>query len=191
MSQVFLRTTIAGCGVALLFTSIACNRVNDGEADIEMSPREALIARAAALELGTPYVPPPGDALTHHTSGFAKVLCSAVFITGLDADFAAESIGYFQSPYDERAKVTERVVDLEKKEWQLVDIPLESFDLDVITRIGFWGRVQGTFYVDDLRLVAVAAPARPPVATTVLEEQPHRATARLLSGAELSQSVQR
>ena len=90
MSQVSLRTTIAGCGVALLFTSIACDRVSDGEAEIELSPRDALIARAASLELDTPYVPPPGDALTHHTSGFAKVLCSAVFITGLDADFAAE-----------------------------------------------------------------------------------------------------
>ena len=119
MSQVSLRTTISGCVVALLLISVACNRVSDGEADIELSPRDALIARAAALELDTPYVPPPGDALTHHTSGFAKVLCSAVFITGLDADFAAESIGYFQSPYDERAKVTDRVVDLEKKEVRL------------------------------------------------------------------------
>ena len=119
MSQVSLRTTIAGCVVALLLTSVACNRVSDSEADIELSPRDALIARATALELDTPYVPPPGDALTHHTSGFAKVLCSAVFITGLDAGFAAESIGYFQSPYDERAKVTERVVDLEKKEVRL------------------------------------------------------------------------
>ena len=44
----------------------------------------ALYTRAAALELDTEYVPPPGDPLHHHTAGFAKVLCSAVFITGLD-----------------------------------------------------------------------------------------------------------
>src|SRR5450759_4221821 len=54
------------------------------------SAGDALIARAKSLELNTPYVPPPGDPLDHHTSGFAKIMCSAVFITGLDADFAAE-----------------------------------------------------------------------------------------------------
>ena len=51
------------------------------------SPREALIARAKSLELDTVYVPPPGDPLSHHTAGFAKVMCSAVFVTGLDPDF--------------------------------------------------------------------------------------------------------
>ena len=59
----------------------------------------ALIARATSLELDTPYVPPPGDPLEHHTAGFAKIMCSAVFITGLDPDFAAENVGYFTSPY--------------------------------------------------------------------------------------------
>ena len=59
----------------------------------------ALIARAKSLELDTPYVPPPGDPLEHHASGFAKIMCSAVFITGLDPDFAAENVGYFTAPY--------------------------------------------------------------------------------------------
>src|SRR5712691_6127009 len=73
--------------------------------------RDALIARAKSLELNTPYVPPPGDPLEHHTSGFAKIMCSAVFITGLDPDFAAENVGYFTSPYAERAKVGKPVID--------------------------------------------------------------------------------
>ena len=34
---------------------------------------EALIARAKSFELDTPYVSPPGDALEHHTAGFAKI----------------------------------------------------------------------------------------------------------------------
>jgi CubicO group peptidase (beta-lactamase class C family) len=72
---------------------------------------EALIARARSLELDTPYVPPPGDPLEHHTAGFAKIMCSAVFITGLDPDFAAENVGYFTSPYAERKKVGKPVVD--------------------------------------------------------------------------------
>jgi len=73
--------------------------------------REALIARARSLEFDTPYVPPPGDPLEHQTAGFAKVMCSAVFITGLDPDFAAENVGYFTGPYLERARVGKPVVD--------------------------------------------------------------------------------
>lgn len=75
------------------------------------TPREALIARAKALELTTPYVLPPGDALAHHAAGFAKVMCSAVFITGLAPDFAAENVGYFTAPYAERAKLGKPVID--------------------------------------------------------------------------------
>jgi CubicO group peptidase (beta-lactamase class C family) len=56
-------------------------------------------------------VPPPGDPLEHHTAGFAKIMCSAVFITGLDPDFAAENVGYFTSPYAERAKVRKPIID--------------------------------------------------------------------------------
>jgi hypothetical protein len=73
--------------------------------------KEALIARAKSFELDTPYVPPPGDPLEHHTAGFAKIMCSAVFITGLDPEFAAENVGYFTSPYAERAKVGKPVID--------------------------------------------------------------------------------
>src|SRR5713101_7132403 len=76
-----------------------------------VSSRDALIARAKSLELNTPYVPPPGDPLEHHTAGFAKIMCSAVFVTGLDPDFAAENVGYFTSPYAERAKVGKPVID--------------------------------------------------------------------------------
>jgi len=80
------------------------------------STKDALVARAKALELSTPYEPPPGDALHHHTAGFAKVMCSAVFVTGLDPDFAAENVGYFTGPYAERAKVGKPVVDRGKGE---------------------------------------------------------------------------
>src|SRR5437867_11657879 len=75
------------------------------------SRRQALLARAKALELSTPYVPPPGDPLEHHTAGFVKIMCSAVFISGLDPAFAAENVGYFTSPHAERAKVGKPVID--------------------------------------------------------------------------------
>ena len=75
------------------------------------SPLAVLLARAKALEIDTPYVPPPGDALEHHASGYAKVMCSAVFVTGLDPEFAAENIGYFTGPYAERARLGKPVID--------------------------------------------------------------------------------
>src|SRR5689334_4957481 len=78
--------------------------------------KAALIARAKKYELDTRYVPPPGDPLEHNTSGYAKTMCSAVFITGLDPDVAAESVGYFTGPYEERSKVGKPVVDRQKKE---------------------------------------------------------------------------
>jgi CubicO group peptidase (beta-lactamase class C family) len=81
-----------------------------------MSSDQELIARARPLELDTPYVPPPGDPLEHNTSGYAKTMCSAVFITGLDPAVAAESVGYFTGPYAERKKVSAPVVDRDKKE---------------------------------------------------------------------------
>ncbi|MES2796425.1 MAG: serine hydrolase [Bacteroidota bacterium] len=78
--------------------------------------RKKLIARGAQLELKTAvYKAPPGDALSHSTSGYAKIMCSAVFITGLKPDFAAENLGYFVSPYADRAKVGKPVIDYEKK----------------------------------------------------------------------------
>src|SRR3954453_7116262 len=81
-------------------------------ASVAQTPtKEALVARAKSFELDTPYVPPPGDPLTHHAAGFAKVMCSAVFLTGLAPDFAAENVGFFTAPYPERAKLEKPVID--------------------------------------------------------------------------------
>ena len=82
----------------LLSLLLAILGISTAAAEEPLSIQEALIARAKSLELDTPYVPPPGDPLEHHTAGFAKVMCSAVFITGLDSEFAAENVGYFTSP---------------------------------------------------------------------------------------------
>ncbi|HMK85638.1 MAG TPA: serine hydrolase [Steroidobacteraceae bacterium] len=69
------------------------------------------LARDRTLELPTAYVPPPGEPLEHHAAGFAQVMCSAVFITGLDPTFAAENVGYFTAPYEERKRLGTPVVD--------------------------------------------------------------------------------
>ena len=96
--------------IAGIVTTLAAGTVASQE---RLSPTDALIARAKSFELDTPYVPPPGDPLEHHTSGFAKIMCSAVFMTGLSPEFAAGNVGYFTSPYRERAKVGKPVIDRE------------------------------------------------------------------------------
>ena len=95
--------------VALL---MAAGLVSDSAAQ---EGREAMLARAAEAELDTEYEAPPGDALWHHTAGFAKTLCSAVFVTGLDPAFAAENVGFFSSPYEHRAHVTAMEVDRDQR----------------------------------------------------------------------------
>src|SRR5262249_28839327 len=70
-----------------------------------------LLERARSFELNTPYVAPAGDPLEHHAAGFAKVMCSAVFITGLDPDFAAANVGFFTGPYEARAQLAKPVID--------------------------------------------------------------------------------
>ncbi len=77
--------------------------------------RAKMLVRADSFSLRPPFKAPPGDALSHNTSGFAKIMCSAVFITGLNPEFAAENVGYFTSPYPERAKVGKPVIDYQKK----------------------------------------------------------------------------
>lgn len=78
-------------------------------------PRAALIARGESLKLPGEFVIPPGDPLSHATAGFAKILCSNVFLSGLDPDFAAGNTGFFSAPREPRSQVTERVVDDENK----------------------------------------------------------------------------
>src|SRR6266478_9953207 len=81
--------------------------------------RQELIERARSFELNTSYVPPPGDPLEHYASGYAKIMCSSVFITGLDPAFAAENVGYFTAPYAERAKLGTPKIDREKRTVQV------------------------------------------------------------------------
>jgi CubicO group peptidase (beta-lactamase class C family) len=70
-----------------------------------------VIARGQRLDLGGDYVLPPGDPVTHFGAGMAKVLASNIFLTGLEPGFAAEHVGYFTAPYEERGHVVDIDVD--------------------------------------------------------------------------------
>jgi CubicO group peptidase (beta-lactamase class C family) len=103
-----------GSGLGLALAAFAASAASAASAQTPASDA-ALIARAKSFELDTPYVPPPGDPLQHHTAGYAKVICSAVFITGLDPEFAAENVGFFTGPYAERRLVGKPVIDRANK----------------------------------------------------------------------------
>ncbi|HEY1912786.1 MAG TPA: serine hydrolase [Vicinamibacterales bacterium] len=132
-------------------------------APLLMPDAKTLIARAAPLELPTPYEPPPGDPLEHNTSGYAKTMCSAVFITGLDPDVAAESVGYFTGPYAARKLVGKPVVDREKKE---VRITLPSNVTVTARYFGSQGCIALPRGSDDVFFKPVAVPRNLPDAKT-------------------------
>jgi CubicO group peptidase (beta-lactamase class C family) len=144
----------------LLQTSTACQThaasVHSAASATPLTPaerRDALIARAKSLELNTPYVPPPGDPLVHYTAGFAQIMCSGVFITGLDPEFAAENVGYFVSPYAQRAKVGKPVVDRASKS---IQITLPSGVVRTAKYLGDQGCVTFPVGQDQLNFTPVA-----------------------------------
>ncbi|MBS1810129.1 MAG: serine hydrolase [Acidobacteria bacterium] len=127
------------------------------------SPRDGMLERAKALEVKTPYVPPPGDPLAHHASGFAKTMCSAVFITGLDPDFAAENVGYFTAPYAERAKVGRPVIDRVNK---LVHVTLPNGVTRTAKYLGSQGCVTLPLGKDTLNFTPLTVKSKLPDPTT-------------------------
>ena len=100
-----------------LFLLFACGQTDDAEPATGATddPTAALIARGDSLEIPGEWTIPPGDPLVHATAGFAKILCSNVFLSGLDPDFAAENTGFFSSPPELRGTVTDTVVDYENR----------------------------------------------------------------------------
>src|SRR4029453_10638361 len=62
---------------------------------------------------------PPGDRLELETAGFAKILCSAIFITGRELETAADQDGFFVSPPASRSKIATTVVDHQAHEARL------------------------------------------------------------------------
>ncbi len=118
------RSTWIGCAVfpALL---AACGG-GEGESFREracaddMSLDACLVFRAAQYETDTERIPPPGGMdpdrwIEHEASGFAKVLCSAVFLTGLDFEDAQEQIGGFTARYAYRDRLPGREIDEENQ----------------------------------------------------------------------------
>ena len=103
--------------LSLVPLALACGPTDQtaDAAPAEDDPMAAVIARGESLEIPGEFVLPPGDPLHHHAAGFAKILCSNVFLSGLDPAFAAENTGFFSAPREPRALVTDTVVDYENE----------------------------------------------------------------------------
>ena len=125
---------------------------------------DSINARADYFRLDNAYVPPPGEALHHYTAGYAKILCSAVFITGLDPDDAAANVGGFISPFDQRQHVVDTRVDRER---QLVALTLPGGVTRTARRYGSQGCVTRPMGQETLQFIpSIIEPDLPPAEST-------------------------
>ncbi|MGB5079040.1 MAG: serine hydrolase [Sphingorhabdus sp.] len=82
------------------------------------SAREAMFARAKAVEISNEWTPPPGDPLSHYTVAYAKLMCSAVFVSGMDPVFAQQTLGDSNAlaSVGHRVKAGNPVIDRKQRE---------------------------------------------------------------------------
>jgi len=106
--------------ILYVLVSLALNSALAADAPVSDGSPDSINARADYFRLDNDYIPPPGDALHHYTAGFAKILCSAVFVTGLDPQDAAANVGGFISPFDQRKHVVSTRIDRVREEVTLV-----------------------------------------------------------------------
>src|SRR5687768_3531100 len=145
---------VVACVVALIGSSSVAQ---------DQSARDAMLARAKALEIDTPYVPPPGDPLEHHAAGFAKIVCSAVFVSGFDAAFAAENLGYFVAPYADRAKLGAPKID---RATRTVHVTMPNGTVRIAKHVGSQGCVAWPIGRTDVSFTPVVVKRRLPDAKT-------------------------
>ncbi|NBW75790.1 MAG: class C beta-lactamase-related serine hydrolase [Sphingomonadaceae bacterium] len=80
--------------------------------------REAMLARAKAAEISDAWTPAPGEPLSHFTVAYAKLMCSAVFVSGMDPEFARTTLGDGNAlaAVAHRAKANMPVIDRVRRE---------------------------------------------------------------------------
>ncbi len=123
-----------------------------------------VIARGQSLQLPGSWAPPPGDALSHYTAGFATTLCAAVFITGLDVADAAANVGFFTGPVAYRSEVRDTVID---RAHETVRLTLKNGVTRVAKRYGSQGCVALPIGADSVSFTpSIVRSTLPPAATT-------------------------
>ena len=125
-----------------LLVLVACGKSEPAPTPTPPATGSDLIARVVArgdsFQIAGEYTPPPGDPLEHSIAGFAKTLCSAVFLTGLDPADAAANVGFFTGPLEDRGNVTDTVVD---RKSETVKLTMKSGVVRIARRYGSQGCV--------------------------------------------------
>jgi hypothetical protein len=100
-------------GLSLLLTLATAAYAQQSDA-----AREKILARAKAVEVSDAWTPPQGDPLTHFTLAYAKLMCSAVFVSGLEPDFAQATLADDNAlaAVGHRVKSAEPIIDRERRE---------------------------------------------------------------------------
>ena len=107
------RKTIIASALCLLPASFIAAQTPSADAQ-----RDAMLARAKAAEISDAWTPPPGDPLTHFTAAYAKLMCSAVFVSKMDPSFARATLGDANAlaAVAHRIKSNDPVIDRERRE---------------------------------------------------------------------------
>jgi CubicO group peptidase (beta-lactamase class C family) len=121
-----------------------------------------LLRPALPQELPTRWEVPPGDPLEHETAGFAKILCSAIFVTGRDLATAVEEDGFFVAPREMRGRVVDTIVD---RDAQAVHLTLPNGVTRSARLVGDQGCVTLPRGVDSVFFEPVAVESALPDAT--------------------------
>ena len=99
---------LAACSVPALAAAQSAAATSRDSSAVRREPKPT---RTLPRELPTKWTPPPGSRIEHEVAGFAKVLCSALFVTGRTLKEAAAEDGFFISPAASRATTTDTIVD--------------------------------------------------------------------------------
>ena len=107
------RSTFVVSAIGLLGASHAVAQTQSAEAG-----RDAMLARAKAAQISDAWTPAPGDPLSHFTVAYAKLMCSAVFVSGMDPAFARQTLGDANAlaAVAHRAKANDPVIDRKRRE---------------------------------------------------------------------------
>ncbi len=117
-------------------------------------------------------------------------MCSAVFVTGLSPDFAAENVGFFTGPYAERARLGKPVVDRAAK---AVHVTLPSGVRRTARYLGDQGCVTLPLGADSVYFRPIRVPSRLPAPSTqpwpMGDALPREALPAGLDAAKVKQAV--
>lgn len=150
---------------------------------------DAQLARANAAELAGAWRPPPGEPLAHYAAGYAKQMCSGVFISGMTPAFVDVTLGDGNAlaPVIQRTRLGEPVVDRASAE---VRVTTDSGLTRVARDVGDQGCVVLPMGDDRLRFAPTTRQRMPGAAPRAAGQPPAARVPLQLDGGPLAAAVE-